>query len=879
MAELVDRLNAVLAERYAVEREVGQGGMATVYLARDLKHNRPVALKILRPELAAVVGAERFLNEITVTANLQHPHILPLFDSGEADGFLYYVMPYVEGETLRAKLVRERQLRIEDAIGITKDVASALDYAHRQGVVHRDIKPENIVLHEGRAMVLDFGIALAISAAAGERLTETGLSLGTPSYMSPEQAMGDRNVDARSDVYSLACLVYEMLAGDPPYTGANVQAVIAQVITEKPQKIRIRRDTVPLHIEAALERALSKVPADRYETAGEFAEVVATVTVQPERRQLRVSWTVPVAVVAVVAAVWVLVRVVLSGSSSPIPALTELERITTLPGLETEPTWAPDGRTVVYTSSQDGHLGLWMRQVDGGQALRLGTPGVDEAQPAYSPDGTQLAFVSARNRGGHLGIFSGARELVPYLYGRNGDLFVMPALGGTVLKLADDAYDPSWSPDGSRIAFRSTRDGNWRLYIVSVGDQSVSRVAGVEPRVVGPAWSPDGAWIAYVGGVSTATGWDLYVIPAVGDSSPVQLTFDSAAVALRPSWSPDGSWIAFSSTRGGSLNLWGVPFGADPPGSHGPPERLTTGVGEDISAAVAPDGAGLAYATLHTAPDIWALDPAEDRLAQLTSETTTEDYPRVSPDGTNLLFYSNRTGTDELWMLELSSNQMRQVSRAGARHSAWSPGGNRIAYGTEHGLVIQDLSTGSETVVGAHLLADDPAFSPDGSQVAFRGLDQRTDTDAFVYFPVRKSQLYRASVDGSSLTLIPTPDGYTGNPTWSADGRTIYFHLDDIGSVTLWSVNLSTAEFRQMKTGGIDDAHPAVSPDGTQILFLRDHRDLYVMPVDGGTPRLVRAFTEPTRIIDFPSWTSDGRIVFSITDRLGDLFVLRGSSR
>ncbi len=231
MSDVLERLGAALAEHYAIERQVGAGGMATVYLARDLKHDRAVALKVLRPELAAVLGIERFLSEIRVTAHLQHPHILPLFDSGQAGGLIYYVMPHVEGESLRQRLEREKQLPIEEALGLAGGVASALGYAHRHGVIHRDIKPENVLFQDGQAVVADFGIALALSAAGGSRLTETGLSLGTPQYMSPEQATGDRVIDARSDIYSLASVLYEMLAGEPPHTGPTVQSVIAKVLT------------------------------------------------------------------------------------------------------------------------------------------------------------------------------------------------------------------------------------------------------------------------------------------------------------------------------------------------------------------------------------------------------------------------------------------------------------------------------------------------------------------------------------------------------------------------------------------------------------------------------------------------------------------------
>ncbi|MFB3111981.1 MAG: serine/threonine-protein kinase, partial [Gemmatimonadales bacterium] len=252
MPDVLDRLTAALADRYAIQRELGSGGMATVYLAEDLKHKRKVAVKVLRPELAAVLGAERFVQEITTTANLQHPHILPLFDSGEADGFLYYVMPYVQGESLRDKLNRENRLPITEALDIAKIVASGLDYAHRQGVIHRDIKPENILLHDGQPILADFGIALAVSAAGGTRLTQTGLSLGTPEYMSPEQATADQQLDGRSDIYSLACVLYEMLTGEPPLTGRSAQSIIAKLLTEQPVRPRTLRDTIPGHVEAAI---------------------------------------------------------------------------------------------------------------------------------------------------------------------------------------------------------------------------------------------------------------------------------------------------------------------------------------------------------------------------------------------------------------------------------------------------------------------------------------------------------------------------------------------------------------------------------------------------------------------------------------------------
>src|SRR3954452_14000784 len=275
MPEPLLLLQSALADRYRIDGEIGAGGMATVYLAHDIRHDRKVALKLLRPELSAVIGAERFLAEIKLTANLQHPHILPLFDSGEADSHLFYVMPFVEGESLRALLNREKQLPVAKAVRIAGEVASALDYAHRHGVVHRDIKPENILLHDGRALVADFGIALAASKAGGNRMTETGMSLGTPHYMSPEQAMGEREITARSDVYALGVVLYEMLTGDPPFTGSTAQAVVARVLTEAPRPILPQRHTIPPEVEGAILIALEKLPADRFGSAAEFAEALS----------------------------------------------------------------------------------------------------------------------------------------------------------------------------------------------------------------------------------------------------------------------------------------------------------------------------------------------------------------------------------------------------------------------------------------------------------------------------------------------------------------------------------------------------------------------------------------------------------------------------
>src|SRR6184192_3817212 len=324
MAEPFDRLKDALADRYTLERELGAGGMATVYLAHDVRHNRKVAIKVMHAELAALIGAERFLKEIETTANFQHPHILPLFDSGQVEGTVFYVMPYVQGESLRSRLTRETQLPVAAAIRIAAEIAAGLDYAHRQGVIHRDIKPDNVLFHDGRALLADFGIALALGGDGRTRMTKAGASLGTPEYMSPEQAAGEQKQDPRTDVYALGVVLYEMLAGRPPFTGPSAQAIFAQVLSEEPRSLVLERKTVPHHIDAAVARALEKLPADRWQTVARFAEALTGATASSGTRGRRspvalsrsaIPWAFSAALLVAVA--WVGLR---NGRSARPPA-------------------------------------------------------------------------------------------------------------------------------------------------------------------------------------------------------------------------------------------------------------------------------------------------------------------------------------------------------------------------------------------------------------------------------------------------------------------------------------------------------------------------------------------------------------------------------
>jgi eukaryotic-like serine/threonine-protein kinase len=506
-----ERLSAVLAGRYRIERELGQGGMATVYLAHDLRHDRPVALKVLRAELAAVIGAERFLAEIKTTANLQHPHILPLFDSGEAEGFLYYVMPYVEGESLRDRLTRERQLPVEEAVRIAREVAEALEYAHEQGVIHRDVKPENILLHGGHALVADFGIALAVSRSeGGTRLTETGMSLGTPHYMAPEQAMGEKEITPKADVYALGCVLYEMLAGEPPFTGPTAQAIVARVMTEQPRSLQLQRHTIPAQVESAVLTALEKLPADRFETAKAFAgalhdpayrrgvgadEGAPGAATRARSRDPVFLAVAAVALLGVGAGLWGWRRARATAAETPrvydvaLPDSAAMDFAGFTPstpygsplgGLSL----SPDGSLAVYVVKQGASTQLWRRSLlDTAAAPIPGTEGA--SAPRISPDGSRLAFVS------------------------QASLMTVPMAGGQPRALADldgDPYALEWIAPTT-------------LMVVDQSGLRLRRIdldAGtIDSRPV--AWCFDGSWMPGEGKVlCDVRGVARVVDPATG---------------------------------------------------------------------------------------------------------------------------------------------------------------------------------------------------------------------------------------------------------------------------------------------------------------------------------------------------------------------------
>src|SRR5882762_9955701 len=548
---LLARLQAAVADRYTIERELGRGGMATVYLAQDLKHERSVALKVLRAELAALLGPERFLREIRVTARLQHPHILTLIDSGEADGFLYYVMPYVEGESLRQRLEREGQLPLDEALRITRVVASALDFAHGHGVIHRDIKPENIMLHEGEPMVADFGIALAVSTAGRERLTETGLSLGTPAYMSPEQASAEPRLDGRSDQYSLACVLYEMLAGEPPYTGPTAHAIIAKRLTEPIPHLGTVRRVSPA-VESAVTKALAKVPADRFATAGAFAAALTAASTRATRPRWRTAGALAVLIIVSGAGAWFYS----SKNCSVAQDHPNVVPFTSSLGGKLSPAFSPDGNDIAFTWKAENHdnSDVYVQRIGAGSPLPLTSNPREEYCPPWSPDGRYIAFFREAQSGG-------------------GAYYVIPALGGAERKIGE-AYVQyyvfgrciDWALDGKYLIVADRmlpEDSRSSILLLSVEDgQRRALVPQPALYVASPTLSPNGKLVAYVEGAGFLAG-DIHVAPVSG-GQPRRLTSDGRFLGGL-AWTPDGKEIVFASNRGGLERLWRISLSGGTP--------------------------------------------------------------------------------------------------------------------------------------------------------------------------------------------------------------------------------------------------------------------------------------------------------------------------
>ncbi len=800
MTTTADALRRSLSDSYRIERELGAGGMATVYLAHDLKHDRQVAIKVLRPELAAVIGAERFLAEIKTTANLQHPHILPLHDSGEVNGTVYYVMPYVEGESLRDRLTREKQLPISDAVRIATEIASALDYAHRHGVIHRDIKPENILLHDGAALVADFGIALAVSRSDGaSRMTETGLSLGTPTYMSPEQAMGERDLDARTDVYALGAMLYEMLLGEPPFTGPTAQAIVAKVMTEKPAPLAARRERIPAYVEDAVLTALEKLPADRFHSAAEFAGAISGATTTPAprdrsrpplggRRALR-SWQWPVAGLVLLAiglvAGWTL------KSRAGGNARRDVTRFALAMG-------QPGGSSIYLDLSPDGRRIALSGEIGPDQQGVL-------VRNLASSDVVRIAGTD----GGRLATFSTDGEWLSF--NRDHVLLKVPSRGGPSVTLSEDALDGgAWMPDGSIVYTRASDFG--LSSIASSGGQSRSLTSLDVARGEWAHWRPQplpGGQVAL---------FTNYAIP-IGRSRIETIDLRSGARtvvqenAVNGRYAPGGHLLF---VRDGTV--FAIAFD---------PGTLTTSgdavpVLEDVfwnptlgqaAYAVAPDGT-LAYVSATAwatqARVLWVDRDGRERDALPTPGKYSE--PRLSPDG-RWIAVTIREAYPTLGFFEVGRGILTTVEgHPGAVFSAvWAPDGRSVLCSWE-ARAYDIYSVRADNSVPPRAVVESPYDKNPTSISPAAGLMVYVETVR------RDNRIMLAPLDGRRppWQLDSTASG--NQPALSPDGRWVAFAAEARGreEVFVRATDGSGARIQVSIAGGTE---PRFSRGGREIVF------------------------------------------------------------
>lgn len=838
----LEKLQSSLAGRYAVVREVGAGGMATVFLARDVKHDRHVALKVLRPELGAVLGVERFLSEIKVTAHLQHPHLLPLFDSGEVDGLFFYVMPFVEGESLRARLDAEHQLPMEEALRITRAVASALEYAHKQGVIHRDLKPENILLQHGEPVVSDFGIALAVSKAGGARVTQTGLSLGTPQYMSPEQATGDRVVDARSDIYSLAAVLYEMLVGEPPHAGKTAQAIMARVLTEKTQSTRLMRDTVPEHVDAAVLKALAKLPADRFASAAEFAAALKSPVFTGATSAAAAHSGGPGSQAGVVRASglrgwwsrarpmfpWAIVAIALAALAqakcgpAPRPAPVVRFVLDIPPAVGFAPARSPfavspDGATIVVGAPPQSSGGLFVQTLDNPALLPL--PGTGGARGVFfAPDGNAIGFV------------------------QDGNIVQVPRLGGPVTKIASATVDPDDAPtwgEGGNIVYSSS-DGLW---VVPASGGAARRLTKID-SAAGELWHSTPHFLpggnAVVFSINRYPSFSLAMVTLDGRVT----RFKQAGVLPRyVDGGSEGGRLLFDDFAG---SVFAAPFDIGRLTLTGPAVSVLQGVflrqselsfwdvsrnGTLVQASGSTDG------TLVSVSRTGEAEP-------LVAGTRRYRRPRASPDGSRIVVEVDPTGegltanaftangTIDLWMVNRAAQTFTRFTfGAKSADPAWTRDGRRVAFARQAKDssfdIYWQLADGSGS---AELLYEAP-----GSQWPYG------------FTPDGKTMLFDEMVGGAPIRIatVAVPGGKTAKPAMESEFINRLGELSPDGKWLAYTSNESGHTDVYVRAFPGPGAKWAVSNNGgDQVLWNPNGRELFYR--DGAKIIAVGVSTSPT---------------------------------
>jgi eukaryotic-like serine/threonine-protein kinase len=880
-----ESLAAALADRYKLERELGQGGMATVYLAEDVRHRRKVAVKVLRPELAASMGPDRFLREIEIAAQLQHPHILPLLDSGDAGGFLFYVMPFVQGESLRDRLARERELPVHDALRIVTEVADALAHAHQHGVVHRDIKPENILLSGRHALVADFGVAKAVSEASGRlKLTSVGVALGTPTYMAPEQASADPNLDHRVDIYALGVVAYELLAGRAPFTGHTAQEVLAAHMTRQPEPIRNFRSNVSPAVETIVLRCLEKHPADRWQTTSELVNqleplaspsggVTPTATqpligirpgVAPPKGIPRwLGWAAGGALVAGGALALTLVR-------RPEATLTVGKRIPIAVGPERErwPSLSPDGKTIVFTRTDRGTPHLYVQQVDGGAPLAIPIQQADwQCCGMLSPDGSRLLFLTPQG------------------------LYVAPTLGGQAREIAGgpprtipgaanlfEVLWGSWSSDGRRITY--TR--NDTLYTQGLDEPAGTAIAHGDD-IHSPAWSSDGRMIAFVKGNSSflvngnLAPSAIAVVPATG-GTPVTVA-ESPGLNTSPVWVPGHASLLFISDKDGGRDIYEIALSSSGEPS-GTPTRITAGLNPD-RIAVSADGKRLAWSVYSETANVWSIPiPPRDSvpLSQATPGTSgnqTVETEVASADGKWLYYDSDLKGNSDIWRVALAGGTAagppEQITTDPAPEfsPSVSPDGKEVAFHSfrngNRDIFVVPSSGGTPVQVTTSTEHDwNPRWSPDGNALAF---DRQASSGDSRLWIVRRG----ANGGWDKPQALPYR-GLAALAAWSPDGRSLSFSADSGIRV----LDIATGRQRLLAVASTG-TWSAWSADGRTIYWAESRPQRFTIsaiPSSGGTPRTLVYADAPDRQLHRLGFAaSNGRFYFTLSDRTADVWV------
>jgi eukaryotic-like serine/threonine-protein kinase len=876
--DVLERLTRALGDRYTIERELGQGGMATVYLAEDLRHHRQVALKVLKPEIAATLGPGRFAREIEVAARLQHPNILPLLDSGECDGFFFYVMPYVEGESVRDRLARSGEFAIPDAVRVLIEVADALSHAHAHGVVHRDIKPDNVLLSGRHALVADFGVAKAVTQATGyQPLTSAGVALGTPAYMAPEQAVADPHQDHRVDIYALGVLGYEVLTGRAPFSATTAQEMLAAHVTAAPEPLEQYRPTVSPVLAAVVMKCLAKKPADRWQTADELLaqlEPLATPsggTTPAQTRPAVTPWSGParrtlLGVAGVAVAVVALVMWRTLPSPGPGWALSNMRQVTREPGIEYMPAISPDGREVAYGAGSFGAMRIYVRDAAGGRALPLTADvGGSQGYPVWTPDGSRIVFMR-------------------YRAGEEPRAFAVPRMGGVAAPVGRAGLDYVWAVRGDTVLYQrgdslfvGGMDGAWESFVTEAADLHSA------------AWSPDGSRVAFVRGnfqyiaARELGNWAPSSIWTVGirGGEAVRLTADSGgAFHESPAWLPDGRHLLLVSNVGGPRDVYVASVGAGGR-PRGGLSRLTTGL-ESHTVSIAHDGRTVAYSRAIVRTNLYRLPvPATGSVSIRSAIPVTTGNQLIvsgdlSPDGRWLTFDSNVEGTSNIYVMPAGGGEARRVTHSPGEHWApsFSPDGREIVFysprfGTRDVFLINTDGTGETRLTSDPGEEYHPKFSPDGLRIVF-AMYRGARFDLFV---VRRDSLGGAWSAPSQVTHGGSD--FVGR--WSPDGRQlVYSSASGVSVLSPGGVERLVVDLERQGRNVL--VRPNWSPDGRSIWFGASspggEGGIYEVAATGGKERMFVRADDPLRqIVPFSFAVRRGQILLCMTETESDVYV------